>query len=482
MGQGGNATEIVSLLKKNVLLVAELVAAMQLGDTAAAGSPSRSLGPGSSSSLNVSSVPAPVAGAMNVEQQPAVQQQQTPPSLNNLPPGGSMDPSTMSDSSESSRKRCASSVAGDRVVKAMKLEPQDEAPPLHMSSSTSTGVPPPMLPSTHFSYTYPLSNPPPPLTSVGEMSAVPPPLSSAGTLSSSRPPSSNGLPPPLPLGLSLDPTQQLISSIHGTIPVESIPSLPHSPDFMPPSSVASGGALPSPPAFIPPGTVWSDNRIPIPCEYNGALFTSPTLNIDAVVSNAGSSTLSYDTAVYSPTRSTHLQQTPLNAASATLGRSSRSASISQLHGNPFAQVPDGVSHPTMYESTMQSRPSTSGRHSPPAESPEYDYDDGRDSDDEGEQTQYACLGQRLGAPHAESKSSAEGPVNGTTRSHACQRRMSRTSPSNEGGGSSGHGNEVPQEYRADVERIFFEFLNSICSNRTYRLSAVPTSAPPPILV
>ncbi|EJF65814.1 hypothetical protein BD309DRAFT_848533 [Dichomitus squalens] len=42
--------------------------------------------------------------------------------------------------------------------------------------------------------------------------------------------------------------------------------------------------------------------------------------------------------------------------------------------------------------------------------------------------------------------------------------MSRTSPSNEGGSSSGHGNEVPQEYRADVERIFFEFLNSICSN------------------
>ncbi|KAG2158240.1 uncharacterized protein EDB93DRAFT_1238030 [Suillus bovinus] len=28
----------------------------------------------------------------------------------------------------------------------------------------------------------------------------------------------------------------------------------------------------------------------------------------------------------------------------------------------------------------------------------------------------------------------------------------------------GHSNEVPQEYRAEVDRIFFEFLNSICSN------------------
>ena len=54
--------------------------------------------------------------------------------------------------------------------------------------------------------------------------------------------------------------------------------------------------------------------------------------------------------------------------------------------------------------------------------------------------------------------------------------MSRTSPANEGG-TSGHGNEVPQEYRSDVERIFFEFLNSICSNRTYPccvLSSGPT--------
>ncbi|KAI1795920.1 hypothetical protein LXA43DRAFT_1164107, partial [Ganoderma leucocontextum] len=464
MGQGGNATEIVSVLKKNVLLVAELVAAMQLSDPSAAGSPSLSLGPGYSLSLSVSSVPAPVAGAMNIEQQPAAQQQQTPPSLNNLPSGGSMDPNTMSDSSDSSRKRCASSVAGNRVAKAMKLEPQDEAPPLQISSST--GVPPPMHPSTHFSYTYPLSNAPPPLTSVADMSAVPPPLSSAGTLSSSRPPSSNGLPPPLPLGMPLDATQQLVSSMHGAIPVESIPSIPHSPDFVSPPS-ATSGVLTSPPGFIPPGSVWSDNRIPMSCQSHCSLSAGSILTVDATVSNAvpvaGPSTLPYNM-MYSPTRSTHLQQAPMNTASATLGRASRSASMSHLHGNPFAQVLDGVSHPTMYESTTQSRPSTSGRYSPRPESPDYEYDDVRDSDDEGEQqSQYASSGQSLGVPHAKSESSPEGLVNGTTHSHAGQRRMSRTSPSNEGG-SSGHGNEVPQEYRTDVERIFFEFLNSICSN------------------
>ena len=33
-----------------------------------------------------------------------------------------------------------------------------------------------------------------------------------------------------------------------------------------------------------------------------------------------------------------------------------------------------------------------------------------------------------------------------------------------GANGSNHSNEVPQEYRAEVDRIFFEFLNRICSN------------------
>ncbi|TBU32451.1 hypothetical protein BD311DRAFT_785943, partial [Dichomitus squalens] len=226
MGQGGNATEIVTVLKKNVLLVAELVAAMQLGDTAAGGSPGQSLGPAFSPSHSASFVPAPVVGAQH-----SAPQQQAPPSLNNMPSGGSMDPSTMSDSSES-RKRCASSVAGDRVVKSMKLEPQDEAPPLQ--SSSSTALLPPLVSATHFSYTYPLSNGPPPLGSVADISVMPPPIPTASTLSGSRPPSSAGLPPPLPLGMSLDATQQLVSSIHG------------------------------PPGFLPAGSVWSDARVANP--------------------------------------------------------------------------------------------------------------------------------------------------------------------------------------------------------------------------
>ncbi|RPD66085.1 hypothetical protein L226DRAFT_542753 [Lentinus tigrinus ALCF2SS1-7] len=467
MGQSGDAREIVTVLKKNVLLVAELVAAMQLGDAAAGLSLNASLGPGPASSaatLNAGSVSAPVAAAMNVEQlQSSTHQQHTPPSLNGLPSGGSMDPNTMSDSSES-RKRCASSVAGDRVVKSMKLEPQDEAPPMQVA--------PNMMPQTHFTYNpYPLSAVPQPLAPVGEILPIPAPLPSA-PLPSSRPASSAGIPPSIPLGMFADAAQQVAAATQAAaIPVDPVPSMPHSPDFITPASAttAAMSAAAAAAGFMS-STVWPDNRVPVPRQHHHSLSAGAILNYEPAVPPptvpiAGPSSMSYTTPMYSPTNATHLQQAPMNAASATLGRASRSHSVSGLHGNPFAHVPETVTHPTMYEST-QSRPSTSGRHSPRAPSPDYGDDEGgRDSDDEsGDQyNQYASLEQRMDGSYTESISSAEGPVNGTARSSAGQRRMSRTSPANEGG-ASGHGNEVPQEYRSDVERIFFEFLNSICSN------------------
>ncbi|KAI0748073.1 hypothetical protein C8Q80DRAFT_1102841 [Daedaleopsis nitida] len=469
MGQSGDAREIVSMLKKNVLLVAELVAAMQLGDAAAAaaaaaGSPPQSLGPGPttpSAMLNANSASASVQSAIPVEQkQSPIQQQATPPSLNGLPYGGSMDPSTMSDSSES-RKRCASSVAGDRVVKSMKLEPQDEGPPLPLPPS-ATLPPPSMLPPTHFSYSSYSTSVPPPLAPVAEISPLPPPLPS-GSITSSRPSSSAGL----SLGMLPDAVQQVAAAMHSAVPMDSIASMSHSPDYVAPTSATSSSSNMT---GIISGSVWPDNRVTVPRQHHHSLSAGAILNHGSTVPQsvpiAGPSTITYTTSMYSPTRSTHLQQAPMNAASATLGRASRSQSISNIHGNQFAHVPDTVTHPTMYESSSQSRPSTSGRYSPRPVSPEGDYDEG--SDDEGSEqysqgNQYACPGQSLDDFYTESISSAEGLVNGTSRSLAGQRRMSRTSPSNEGG-TSGHGNEVPQEYRADVERIFFEFLDSTCSN------------------
>ncbi|KAH9901335.1 hypothetical protein C8Q73DRAFT_241552 [Cubamyces lactineus] len=533
MGQSGDAREIVTLLKKNVLLVAELVAAMQLddGSGAAAGLvPQPGSGPGSApNGLTASSVSGSAAAAMNVEQpsqqqqpQSTQQQQRTPPpsqqaSMSSIASSASSDSATMSDGSELSRKRCASSVAGDRVVKSMKLEPpEDSAPALQIAPSAA--VPPTMMPPTNFSYTYPMSSVPPTLSSVAEMSAIPPPMPSSLS-SSSRPPSSAGIPAHLSLGMLPDASQQVAamhSALHQPTTIDPIASMSHPSDFVSPASTASGASTVMP-GYAPPASVWPDGRVAVPRQHHHSLSTGSILTVGQTVSNpipipGPSTSMSYSTPMYSPTQRTHLQQPPLNAASATLGRASRSHSISHLHaaGNPFAYVPDGVSHPTMYESTStaaavaaaaaaQSRPSTSagvgvnaavGRFSRPS-SPEYG-DEDSDDDELGyinASHHHSPAGQGMGdgsvgsAGGAESKSSAEGHGNGPSRGSAGQqRRMSRASPSNEGAGGSGsagagssgsgpgssssssHGNEVPQEYRAEVERIFFEFLNAICSN------------------
>ncbi|KAI0374843.1 hypothetical protein BV20DRAFT_1032906 [Pilatotrama ljubarskyi] len=519
MGQSGDAKEIVTLLKKNVLLVAELVAAMQLDDgSGAALSAQSSAGPGPSTAaaLNANAVP-PIAPSMSLEQSSQLRHASPPQSnLSGLSPGGSLDSSTVSDGSELSRKRCASSVAGDRVVKSMKLESPDESPsPLQIPPASA--VPPPMLPATNFAYTYPISSVPPSLASVAEMSSVPPPIPSS--LSQSRPTSSAGIPAHLTVGLLPDASQQvppvMRPPLHQSATVDPAVSMSHPSDFISAAAAASAPSTASTviPGYAPPGSVWPDGRVAaVPRhQHHHSLSTGSILTTaaaaaanSAAIANPipipGPSSLPYTTApVYSPTRSTHLQQPPPPLGA--LGRASRSHSISQLHTNPFAYVPDGgVSHPTMYESTQphaqaqaqaqaqvqaqeqaqqqraQSRPGTAaGRFSRPS-SPEYDYDEGSD-DESGEQSWYSPSGQSQGqqglggepGAGAEGRSSAEGPGNGGSRGHgAGQRRMSRTSPSNEGGGGSsssgGHGNEVPQEYRAEVERIFFEFLNAICSN------------------
>jgi hypothetical protein len=38
--------------------------------------------------------------------------------------------------------------------------------------------------------------------------------------------------------------------------------------------------------------------------------------------------------------------------------------------------------------------------------------------------------------------------------------------------SPSHGNDIPQEVRAEVDRIFFEYLNRICSDRRFRFNCL----------
>lgn len=200
----------------------------------------------------------------------------------------------------------------------------------------------------------------------------------------------------------------------------------------------------------------------------GAL-SRPSLNL------TGSTSLPYvpTTGPYiSPTRATHTQPSnpmPLPPISATATghptlRTQRSGSFS--HANPFAfnvpvGVPDIAPPPPPIPEAMRSRPSTAGVHNGTRpSSPEYDYDEGDQSD--------SPPGYWSSSPprddHTKSESGDPGMegVQSTSRPRTAGRRPSRTSP--EGGGYVTHTNEVPQEYRPAVERIFFEFLNNTCSN------------------
>ncbi|OBZ75525.1 hypothetical protein A0H81_04278 [Grifola frondosa] len=385
------------------------------------------LGDGSGLSSAQSSPPAvstvgPNASAVSVVAGMDVGQQLL---LNGPSSSGSLDSSAMQDVSELSRKRCASSVAGDRVLKAMKLEPQDDASTLQIPSNPAIA----------------------PRSFTTELSSISVPSAS---VANSRPPSSGGMPSCLPMSLIPDASQQVTPPMHPTLHFSS-QQLDHMQSMAPPSdfpsstsanatsNVLSGsGFNPQ----IPAGAVWPDGRVTVQRHHQHSLSAGSML---AGMGMTLTGPAPYNAPVFnSPTRSTHAPQppVPVSIAPAGLVRPSRSTSFSNLHANPFAFTPGAAGDipPSVYEG-FASRPSTSGLHSPRASSPEFDdeYDFGRDSDDDsGDYSPgqyYASAGGGGMGDGMEAKAAMDGAAgasssNGVARGMGGgQRRMSRTSPS-----------------------------------------------------
>jgi hypothetical protein len=443
-GQTTSAASIVDQLTKNVLLVAQMVATMNLRDQNA-GSP---LGSGSphaqtaaASTASHTSPPASIGLDSSQAQH-----------INGLPgfdsPTASLEPSSSLDAPDMSRKRCASTLDGDRVVKAMKMEPQDDVslqmpPPAHMNTSTS------------FSFSAPTTISPA-MATIAEHPTIP----SVPSLPGTRPPSSSGR------GMTLMQDMQAThSTMHFPSHIDFAPQLPHPPtDF---------SALPSGPATAP--TPLATTAFPSSSSLTNSWPESrPGVSRHShSLSGAGSSisglqhsvhplsvatNLAYtpsSSAFHSPTHPTIPSQAPIAPA---VGRMSRSSSFSQP--NPFAfGVDTATALPYDHmQSSMQSRPSTSGGAFTRATSPEYDDDDDGDESDDG----LPSTARNVYHPHTPPSGTSDGKASppGTSA-----RRGSRTSPSAEGT-TGAHGNEVPQEYKAEVERIFFEFLSKTCSNCT----------------
>lgn len=438
IGNGASAEVKIDELKKTIALVAELIAATRLVDGPTPPSDSASPPHGTATRASPPTLSRSAPGS----------QYQQLGNLNVSPGQDTPDGSGSTD--HESRKRCASSMGEDRVMKAMKLEPQDDS--LMHPPSASAG----------FSFSS--------ASAAGSLAAPTTIDPLAITSFSTNPPSAPSSRPQSSAGLTLHHQLNLYQPSHlsNPVPISYPPSAPltlattasrSSLDFSSPTAaVPPGSSIPSHiTAFGHPPDTWPDNA--------GA-FTSQSQSSGSAMNggldmpSALNGTSSYPhMPPFSPTSATTITA----AVHQGLRRLSRSGSMS--NPDPFAfTLPDtGIDESMDYYS---SRPGTalSFDHSPSGSSPEYDYDD-HDSD----------AGEHLPSPPTRagrargrigSMDNGSGHPPSAFHTGSGHRRPLPSRPSTDNFASSGgHGNEVPQEYRTEVDRIFFEFLNKTCSNR-----------------
>ncbi|KAG2078184.1 hypothetical protein BDR04DRAFT_1042661 [Suillus decipiens] len=342
-GQGLEANVRIDELKKTITLVSELIAATKIADTPAI---SRNSSPRRFSLLGANSNVSPSThGAVPLTQEQLASGMHFSSDL------GTMDGQSNGDLADMSRKRCASSMAGD--------------PPPHSSTEfiSTSPLSTTMPHSTHF--------PPPPTvrTSWSDSAATLPHRSHQHSLSG--------------------------SSLNAGINFHSIPS-----------NNSSLGPLP----FSTTGTFPSSSSQPRSLTNTGSGITPP------------------------------------------IGRVSRSGSFTTSNVNPLAF---GISEVTPSNALdfLNSAPTSQslGSHSPTS-SLEGEHDESDVSHSPPESSGLKTISHQ---------SSSSRTVTGhDVRSLVTRKSTENLSPTS----TQGHSNEVPQEYRAEVDRIFFRFLNSICSN------------------
>ena len=337
------------------------------------------------------------------------------------------DHNVLDQNADPSRKRCASSLGLERVIKAPKLEPLDD--PLH-SIQPSIGVTPlhpiPTVasvintgPSSAFP-SFGLSHLPDP---------VPPPeLSLPPSQPISRPPSADNNRPTLTSAGHIPPPLVLNQRGGSGLP----PQIPPAPFSSPPV----------------PGVAWADTRAPFPARshhqhsHSGSSIHSiiPASELPAPgysqIGDGFASTLppSHPPPLGPPPSALPVSMVPVPSPPHPVHvvRPSRSSSLSNAYLPSTYEV-----HPKMI--AAPSTPPT-----PIVSSPEDDCDDS-----DGEDHSHS---PPLHGKNKRARTDDGGPTSGSRPKNG--RRTSTTDA-----------NEIPAEYRAEVDRIFFEFLSTICSNR-----------------
>lgn len=428
LGQGLEANARIDELKKTIALVSELIAATQIADPPPS---SRKSSPQRFSTIFGLSVSGPTAT-------PTVRY----PAATDVPDTGQanfasnradinvLDPQGLSDTSDLSRKRCASSMAGDRVIKVLKMEPQEDT--LHNPPQPPT---PPVFPPT----------------TVATMVPFEP---------ASRPTSSAGLPQ-----LSHRPRTPSVPGIGFSIAHTTAPST--STDFVSTSSLPTAVVHPS--HFPPPvRTSWSDGSATIPQRthqhsLSGSSLTTGISFQSIPSTSTGLSPLSFSSTGTFATASSQPRPVAVGGAgiSPPIGRVSRSGSFTNNSSFGFGlpEVPPVNGALDFLQPSLSTLPTIQTAHSP-ASSLEGENDIDSDNGDYSQSQSPESLSGNNSRMPSQSQVSRSIAIH-NNRSNASLARKSAENLT----ASSNHANEVPQEYRAEVDRIFFEFLNSTCSNR-----------------
>ncbi|KAG2157230.1 hypothetical protein DEU56DRAFT_763573 [Suillus clintonianus] len=441
-GQGLEANVRIDELKKTITLVSELIAATKIADTPAI---SRNPSPRRFSVLGAkSSVSPSLHGAVTLTQE----QMGSGMHFASAADIGTMDGQSNGDISDMSRKRCASSMAGDRVIKAPKREPQEDTP-LHI-------IPPPVSNQSSFSSAVAA-----PMTDIRSAASYVPANASAD--STSQPTSSAGQPPLA--GYGLISHQPPAASMSYSIPGSSAQP-PSSTDFISTSPLST--TMPHSAHFPPPPTVrtsWSDGAATLPHRSHQHSLSGSSLNAGInfhSIPNTGSSLgpLPFSTTGTFPSSSSQPRSLTNSGTGITppIGRVSRSGSFTTGNPNPFAFGISEVNPSNALDFLHSAQHPTAqslGSHSPTSS-----LDGEHDESDVGS---HSHSPPESSGPRTSHHSSSSRNVTGhdARSGHLVTRQSAENlSPTS----AQGHSNEVPQEYRAEVDRIFFEFLNSICSN------------------
>lgn len=344
-----------------------------------------------------------------------------------------------------SRKRCASSMAGDRVIKAPKREPQEDTP-LHI-------IPPPVSNQPPFSSAV--------VPALTDSRSIPSYVPANSQMDSGTQPTRSAGQPPL-AGFGLIPPQQPATAMGFSMPVSSAAS--SSTDFISASPLSTTVAHSS--HFPPPPTVrssWSDGAATLP--HHGHQHSLSASSLNGAISfhsipTTGSSLGSHSFSPNGTFPSASSQPLPLTNSgtgiSPPIGRVSRSGSFTTSNVNPYALGISEITTTNVLDFLHSTQPSTAqslGSHSPTSS-----HEGEHDESDMGSHSHSPAESSGIRATRLSRNFTGHDVRPGALVSRQSAENLSPTTS------TPGHNNEVPQEYRGEVDRIFFEFLNSICSN------------------